>query len=34
LSSFTKIVLITAMIAGRIEFISFFMVLMKPFWKK
>ncbi|MDR2781979.1 MAG: hypothetical protein LBB21_06035 [Holosporaceae bacterium] len=34
LSSFTKIVLILSMIAGRIEFISFFMVFIKQFWKK
>jgi trk system potassium uptake protein TrkH len=34
LSSFAKIVLIVSMIAGRVEFISFFMMLMKSFWKK
>jgi trk system potassium uptake protein TrkH len=34
LSPFTKIILIISMIAGRIEFISFLMVLMKSFWKK
>jgi trk system potassium uptake protein TrkH len=34
LSSFTKVVLTISMIVGRIEFISFFMVLLKSFWKR
>jgi trk system potassium uptake protein TrkH len=32
LSSCAKGVLITAMVAGRVEFVIFFMVLMRPFW--
>lgn len=34
LSSFTKYILISAMIAGRVEFVLFFMVTIKSFWKK
>jgi Trk-type K+ transport system membrane component len=34
LSSFAKVILMVSMIAGRIEFVSFFMVLVKPFWKR
>ncbi|MDR1983110.1 MAG: hypothetical protein LBQ08_04950 [Holosporaceae bacterium] len=34
LSSFAKIILIISMVAGRVEFIPFFMILLKQFWKK
>ncbi|MDR2157976.1 MAG: hypothetical protein LBO02_01520 [Holosporaceae bacterium] len=34
LSSFAKIILTISMVVGRIEFISFFVVFIKPFWKK
>jgi trk system potassium uptake protein TrkH len=34
LSSFAKIILMTSMVAGRVEFIPFLMIFLRHFWKK